>query len=353
MDLIDRYVYEVARNLPAKSDIPHELHSLLTDALEQRAEKEGRPADEAMAIDVLREFGKPEELALRYSEHRSLIGPELFPLFESVVWSILVIIAGAQLLGVVAPWVIEGRSPDFTRIGIGLWNYVKTAFIWLGLAVLGFAVLERTWTRTEPVRKQDWDPRDLPELPTEEDPSRLDLEKVEYSIWGAVLMLILLNVFPHWLGIISTPKGGTWTVVPASVLGINLPVAIINLWLVSRLVLNVFLWREREWARVLRWMEFAFGVLAIAALSAILAGVSPPQIDANWFTARGWKMDDDFLSEIASGKPGRIFSAVMWASLAWTVWQSFRRLWLLVREPLKTQTAAQTQLPGHPDHLSR
>jgi hypothetical protein len=51
MDLIDRYVVDVARHLPAKSaeDVAKELHSLLSDALEARAAHTGRPKDEALS----------------------------------------------------------------------------------------------------------------------------------------------------------------------------------------------------------------------------------------------------------------------------------------------------------------
>jgi hypothetical protein len=51
MDLIDRYVVEVARHLPAKNaeDVARELHSLLSDALEARAAHTGQPKDEALA----------------------------------------------------------------------------------------------------------------------------------------------------------------------------------------------------------------------------------------------------------------------------------------------------------------
>ena len=57
MDLIDRYVVEVARHLPAKSaeDVAEELRSLLSDAFEARAARTGRPKDEALAVEVLRE----------------------------------------------------------------------------------------------------------------------------------------------------------------------------------------------------------------------------------------------------------------------------------------------------------
>ena len=50
MEIIERYVYEVALNLPADSDVPKELHSLLMEKMERRAADEGKPPDEAMAI---------------------------------------------------------------------------------------------------------------------------------------------------------------------------------------------------------------------------------------------------------------------------------------------------------------
>jgi hypothetical protein len=36
VEIIDRYVYEVGLNLPAESDVPEELQSLLLDKVEQR-----------------------------------------------------------------------------------------------------------------------------------------------------------------------------------------------------------------------------------------------------------------------------------------------------------------------------
>ena len=77
MDLIERYVHEVGRALPRgqRSDIEQELRSLLQDSLESRiAEQEGD--EEAVQIDLLREFGPPDEMAHSYSPRaRWLIGP--------------------------------------------------------------------------------------------------------------------------------------------------------------------------------------------------------------------------------------------------------------------------------------
>ena len=107
MDLIDRYVVEVARHLPAKSakDVAEELRSLLSDALEARAARTGRPKDELLAVELLREFGEPEDVAARYAEPKHLIGPDWYPVFESV--------AGRQVNSISAPFCDPG---DLIRI---------------------------------------------------------------------------------------------------------------------------------------------------------------------------------------------------------------------------------------------
>ena len=75
-DLIDRYVYQVVRRLPQsqRADIEAELRGLIDDMLSARGG--GKRED---VIAVLRELGRPAELAFRYSgSRRSLIGPEYY-----------------------------------------------------------------------------------------------------------------------------------------------------------------------------------------------------------------------------------------------------------------------------------
>src|SRR5690348_9592695 len=84
MKLIDRYVAEVGKHLPllnGREDIEKELRSTLEDMLEERAEKEGRAADETMELELLAEYGAPQRVAETYNPHPYLIGPRIFPLF--------------------------------------------------------------------------------------------------------------------------------------------------------------------------------------------------------------------------------------------------------------------------------
>ena len=64
--VIESYVRDVTQQLRRKdrSDVALELRALLTEELAARAA--GAPADEAMAIELVRSFGAPSEVAARY-----------------------------------------------------------------------------------------------------------------------------------------------------------------------------------------------------------------------------------------------------------------------------------------------
>src|SRR5688572_446090 len=92
MKLIDRYVSEVGKRLlvfSGREDIEKELRSTLEDMLEERAEKAGRPADEAMEIELLKEYGSPDEVATNYNPHPYVIGPRIFPIFLKILKIVL------------------------------------------------------------------------------------------------------------------------------------------------------------------------------------------------------------------------------------------------------------------------
>ena len=68
MNTIDRYISEVGRYLPRKSraDIQVEIRSSIEDMLEDQSKKLGKPVDEQMTADVLKEFGHPKKVAASY-----------------------------------------------------------------------------------------------------------------------------------------------------------------------------------------------------------------------------------------------------------------------------------------------
>jgi hypothetical protein len=107
MNLIDRYVNAVADRLPEKmrGDLSKEIHSLIEDTLEDRANQTGKPVtDEEMIVDVLKSFGSPEKMAASYLPTRYLIGPRLLPTF----WMVVRIMIGITVL------------VSFIRLGVNL-----------------------------------------------------------------------------------------------------------------------------------------------------------------------------------------------------------------------------------------
>src|SRR4051794_23761339 len=66
--VIEGYVNDVARRLAGakRNDVAAELNALLREELQCRAGEAGRAADEKMALDLVRAFGPPEDVAERY-----------------------------------------------------------------------------------------------------------------------------------------------------------------------------------------------------------------------------------------------------------------------------------------------
>src|SRR5574340_1107450 len=169
MQLIDRYVIEVGKRLPlikGRADIEQELRSTLEDMLEDRARKAVRPADETMAIELLREYGSPDKVAATYNSMPYLIGPRVFPFYLMVV-KIVLSVVGTVLL-VLTGIEIALQSPMnaaelFGAIGHGLSGLFGALVSALGSMTLVFAILERVLPAEEFKTSDDkeWDPAEL------------------------------------------------------------------------------------------------------------------------------------------------------------------------------------------------
>ena len=76
-EVIEIYVDDAVRLLPKRhrEDVAAELRALLRDELIARAAQSGRPADEALALSLVRAYGRPTEVAARYQPPLTLIEP--------------------------------------------------------------------------------------------------------------------------------------------------------------------------------------------------------------------------------------------------------------------------------------
>ncbi len=133
-EVIESYVRDVAACLPRgkRNDVAFELRSLLADELAAKARAEGREPDKAMAMGLLKGFGRPAEAAARYHHRPALI--EAADTHHFLIWAL----AGAVVLSVRTA-MVPGRPVDDSE------RFLQ----WLGALVIVFAVMG-WWRRRNP-----------------------------------------------------------------------------------------------------------------------------------------------------------------------------------------------------------
>lgn len=287
-ELIERYVHEVGQHLPRKmrADIQLELSSLVHDALEERAADSGSEPTTKIAADILREMGKPEDMAASYLPEQYLIGPQLFPVYKLVLTIVLAIIGVLFLVATVFS-LFNGEPAE---IGGKLWGIVSgfwtTALSNFAIITLIFAVIEAVTRQKKDVEVvtmadlEDWDPYKLPKV---EDPDRIKYGELIAGIVFTILAIILFNVFPHWIGIITFSGGADDPVVfplLAPEFAVHIP------WLTmdwtAEIVLRLIVLGQGRWQKPTRWLEFGLGLFGMYVAYRIVTG--GPITTMDWLT---------------------------------------------------------------------
>lgn len=199
MNLINRYVNEVSKHLAfqrGREDIEKELRSTLEDMLEDRAQKAGKPADEAMQIELLKEYGDPRKVAESYFGPRYLVGPRIYPLFELVTKIALSVIIGIAIVGLgirlaAAEWTGINFLMQITNSGLSL---LENLIIIFGNIVIVFAILDRTLPDEEFEETEEWTPANLKAEPEHE---QVKIGEQIVSILFLVLFLVIFNLYPE------------------------------------------------------------------------------------------------------------------------------------------------------------
>ena len=132
-ELIDSYVDDVAARLPRRlrNDVGLELRGLLADQLDATSQGASQQPNERMALELLRRFGSPAEVASRYEPRGfDLIEREHAPLFVKLS----VLCVGIQ-------WAITLRAVFLGTATLGGWwtTWGLGALWWLGALLLYFA----------------------------------------------------------------------------------------------------------------------------------------------------------------------------------------------------------------------
>jgi len=207
-DLINRYVYQVVRRLPQsqRADIEAELRGLIDDMLSARG---GGSREDVIA--VLRELGRPSELAARYSgARRSLIGPEYYDTYLLVLRIVLAAVAFGMTVAQAIGFVADAPASIPAAVGgfiAAIFAALVQAFAWVTAI---FAVFERC-TKGSPFKDSEWDPKELPPVP--EKNTAIPRSEPIAGIVFTVLLLVLLNAAPQLFSA-YIPENGSLRMVP-------------------------------------------------------------------------------------------------------------------------------------------
>lgn len=290
MKITDRYVAEVAKHLPrtSRGDIEAELRSTLEDMLEDRSRKRGCPVDDAMVIELLKEYGPPEKVAATYHPTQFLIGPRMYPFFLfvlKIVFTVLTVVLLAQMGIQLAAHFMAG--PELAKaIGSGLLGILTAAIQAFGNIVLVFAILERVLPASQlklDEEEKDWDPASLLEEP----------EPDEFKLWEPIAgiaftagAMIIFNLYPQLIGF-NFLKNGVWTSVPVLTDAFFRWMPYINLLWVLQIALNIVLLRQGRWQATTKWSSIVLDLAGIAIGYLLLTGPSIVGLSSQALQATG------------------------------------------------------------------
>ncbi len=277
MKLIDRYVNEIGKRLPAKTraDIENELRSTLEDMLEDRATQAGRPADEALAADLLKEYGAPDKVAATYQPAQYLIGPRLYPFFMMVLKIVVSVLTGVAIFGFGIRFGTGALTTQafIAQLGKSLLEYFGGLMSAFGNIVIVFAILQRVLPESEfEDEKNEWNPADLMKEP---EPDDVTPWEPIFTIAFTVAGLVIFNFYPNLLGF-SFNKGDVWVFIPALSEAFFRMLPFINLAWILQIALQLVLLRQGRWTPASRWFSLGIELLGVGIAVALLMG--PPII---------------------------------------------------------------------------
>ena len=277
-DVVDAYVNDVARRLPRamRNDVALELQALLSDEVQGRADAGGRAADEAMALDLVRAFGSPEEVAERYRPAAFVI----IPTTRSGKF------AAIALGGVALQWLVTLpaallKEPGREAVALGGWWLTQGigALWWPGFMVT--AAIIAGWARHKwpPAQPTTWRPRGQ------------DSDRINRTLWtfggvAAALGIAAVTsarwVFEQFL----PPQVGVAFAFDPDIITVG-GAMVVAMWSLTALALAIVFF-EGRWRPLTRNLDFVLSTMWFAALTWLVVGPRIYLSPATDESAKGW-----------------------------------------------------------------
>ncbi len=287
-ELIESYVDDVVRHVDRKrrNDVGVELRTLLGDELLGQAEAAGRKADLDMAMDLLRRFGRPEDVALRYRKPGfPIIEPADSPTFVKLT---AIGMAAVWVLGLFATFRDGGGAERLTHWWM---TYGLGAFWWPGFYIVNAGIA--AWVRRRFPVAGEWQPRVI------------DRDRINRPAW--VLAIAASTLGTIWLTspaqFVEQVTGGRLArefydslVYDAAFLEWRLPLLLTLL--ITHLMLFAVLVAQGRWQRPTRRLD----IVLSAAVGGLLA----------WSISAGRIFQGEAADSVARGALALVVLFVLW-----------------------------------------
>jgi hypothetical protein len=188
MQLVDRYLQEVKRCLPAaqRDDILKELSANILDEMDDREAALGRPLTEDEQIAILQQQGSPMVVASRYRHDqrtftfgRVIIGPALFPLYAKIL-----------TLNLTITVVVSSIVMTALGVRVGLTALFWPALLQFSIVTAIFAGIEQSQNKFHILDR--WNPRALPPV---RDPLKISRANTFFEMFvNLIFVLCWLHV---------------------------------------------------------------------------------------------------------------------------------------------------------------
>jgi len=315
MNLINTYLYEVGRRLPRKnrSDIEAEIRSALQDLLDDLSKETGKPVDDEMILDVLKNYGDPDKVASSYQGDRYLIGPRLYPVFLKVLRIIFPFIAILAGFGAIFSASVNAPSVDnisalYLSVLVGV---AVTAISALGYLVLIFAAIEwylryqgsSSYTNGV-LSTKEWDPRSLTRISP---PNQVKLFDTILEIVASFAAILIFNLYPQVFSLGSSANGGwyigtgSWGSIPLLSQSFFKYVPYLTVVWIMAIILNIILLRMGTWSTLARIASI--GLKAVGIFIAVRMLFEPTLINVSEasLAAAGFTLPPDTMGAMIFG----------------------------------------------------
>ena len=271
--LIDRYLMAVSEHLPKRlrKDTVTEISSLIQDALDDRSKTEGRPPDDAMRVEVLKQFGSPESIVAPYLPAKYLVGPQLFPTFSLVISIVLPIIAVLSLVGFwighIQPTPVTGVE-FISNIANSIGDMFSAVIQGFGNIVIIFAILQ--WVLPDfRIKPKEWDPRSLKAVRR---PDKIRRGELITEIFFSLIGIIVFTFYADKIGIYNYVEG-QWTFTPLLTSAFNNFIPWLDMLWILTILLNTVLLRRGAWEVVTRIFAIALYAFGIGISASFISNI--------------------------------------------------------------------------------